>query len=545
MSAPMQPSPSREPPDWLPPLGESLAEALPRLHGVPPDPLVGQLIVALSAALERGDLEVSLGGAAPDGVVADGWPEAYRQALVNSPLSQDPDGPLAVDGDQLRWRRWQTQRRAVLQDLVHRAGSLPTPGPGPERGSGDRPLRLDGPQLRAVAAVLSHGLVLLEGGPGTGKTSTVAGMVQALQKHMPGARIHLAAPTGKAAARLRSATGSATPCSTLHRLLESRGDHFGRNRRHPLALDLVVVDEVSMVDMALMGALLEALPEDCRLVLVGDPAQLAPVGPGSVLRELQRPQWRSAMGPAAITLRTTYRNDGAIATITSALRQASTGATDPIAAIRPLLEQLPPTANLRWLEASPLALPEEVLHRLDRHHGGLASLASTCSAADTSAMAALLRLRDQLLVLSPLRKGRWGVEAIHGALLGARISGPLSTWPIGLPVLCSRNLPELGLANGDVGILVGPESAPDQRRLLFGDGAIAFTPQLLHPAQLAGAVEPALALTVHKAQGSEAEEVIVLLPVSGRLDPGVPYTGLTRARHKALLITPRVDPPRT
>ena len=129
----------------------------------------------------------------------------------------------------------------------------------------------------------------------------------------PGARIHLAAPTGKAAARLRSATGSATPCSTLHRLLESRGDHFGRNRRHPLALDLVVVDEVSMVDMALMGALLEALPEDCRLVLVGDPAQLAPVGPGSVLRELQRPTpWRSAMGPA-VTLRTTCRNDGAIA----------------------------------------------------------------------------------------------------------------------------------------------------------------------------------------------------------------------------------------
>ena len=114
-----------------------------------------------------------------------------------------------------------------------------------------------------------------------------------------------------------------------------------------------------------------------------------------------------------------------------------------------------------------------------------------CLPADRLGLAGAAAERDRLSGDGPPAQGTLGVEAIHGALLGARISGPLSTWPIGLPVLCSRNLPELGLANGDVRMCsVGPESAPDQRRLLFGDGAIAFTPSFCTPAQLAGAVEP-------------------------------------------------------
>ena len=158
------------------------------------------------------------------------------------------------------------------------------------------PLPLDAQQRQAVATLLHQGLVLLEGGPGTGKTSTVAGMIAALRAREPGARIHLAAPTGKAAARLRAATGGTLPCTTLHRLLESRGERFGRHRGRPLDLDLLVVDEVSMVDLGLMGALLEALPDACRLVLVGDPAQLPPIAPGAVLQELQRPDRRDRLG---------------------------------------------------------------------------------------------------------------------------------------------------------------------------------------------------------------------------------------------------------
>ena len=150
--------------------------------------------------------------------------------------------------------------------------------------------------LRNGSLPLRQGLVLLEGGPGTGKTSTVAAMITAHRARQPDARVHLAAPTGKAAGRLRTATGGTLPCTTLHRLLESRGDRFGRHRGRPLDLDLLVVDEVSMVDLGLMGALLEALPSACRLVLVGDPGQLSPIAPGAVLQDLQRPEHRQRLG---------------------------------------------------------------------------------------------------------------------------------------------------------------------------------------------------------------------------------------------------------
>lgn len=526
------------PTPWLVALGPSLAEALPRLYGTPCDPLIGELIHALTAALGRGELELDLNGPAPAGVSERSWPEEHRRALADSPLGRDPDGPLALEEGRLQWRRWQRQRQEVIGALIARAGPLEPPAAGAVAGDRDLPglAGLDGRQRQAVAAVLNHGLVLLEGGPGTGKTSTVAGMITALRAREPGGRFHLAAPTGKAAGRLRAATGGTLPCKTLHRLLESRGDRFGRHRGRPLDLDLLVVDEVSMLDLGLMAALLEALPDSCRLVLVGDPAQLPPIAPGAVLQELQRPDRRRQLGAAAITLTTTYRNAGAIAAVAGALRQvlaAGTIVTDPLAAILPLLQALEDTDNLRWRPCSPRSLPSELLERLRRHQGSLARLAGRCRPGSDQGCRALLAERDRLLVMAPQRQGRWGLEAIHRTLLEGRLDGELQDLPAGTPVLCGRNLPELDLANGDVGLVVGGPGA--SARLLFGDGNGEAI--WIHPGQLAGAAEPALALTVHKAQGSEADEVIVLMPSGGSQDGRLLYTALTRAGQAALLLT--------
>jgi exodeoxyribonuclease V alpha subunit len=531
----------REPPGWLPPLADSLAEALPRLHGVPADPLIGELILALTAALERGEVELPLAGPPPEGIALPDWPAAHCRALRTSPLCRDPEGPLALEGDRLLWRRWQQRRERVLEELIRRATSPPISA-APSGGIVEQPPALDPRQWSAVEAVLRHGLVLLEGGPGTGKTSTVAAMLAAVLKRHPDARLHLGAPTGKAAARLRSATGGLWPCTTLHRLLESRGEHFGRDRRHPLALDLLVVDEVSMVDLALIEAVLEALPATCRLVLVGDPAQLPPIAPGPLLLELQRPGVRQALAGAVITLRTPYRNEGVIAAAAADLRaaierQEGGGGQDPMVVLRPHLERRDAGSNLRWHGASPRRVPPMVLRLLEEHAGTLAALATGLDPQDGAGGRQLLEERDRLLVLSPQRSGPWGLEALHAALLGEAAAGSVRDWPAGTPVLCTRNLPELGLANGDVGVLVGQAGDPDRRWLLFGDGG-GDPPLWVHPAQLAGAAEPALALTVHKAQGSEAEEVVVLMPPGEQRDPRLLYTALTRARRRALLITP-------
>jgi exodeoxyribonuclease V alpha subunit len=598
-------------PAWLTALQQSLVEALPRLYGVPADPVVSEAIAALTLALAAGELDcpLPLAGQQGQGTAGADGPD-YLARLQRSALVQASDSPLVLAGQRLAWRRWQQRLQQVLDALIERA-QAPAPAwpdaaeePLADQPSADKAAAtkatpaaatpaapLDDQQRRAVAAVLAKGLVLLEGGPGTGKTSTVAAMISAVQQHCPQARIHLAAPTGKAAARLGQASGDRHPCSTLHRLLEQRGDRFLRNRHHPLRLDLLIVDEVSMVDLELMAALLEALPASCRLVLVGDPAQLPPVAPGAVLAALQRPAPRAALGDAAVRLETTYRHAGAIAAVAATLRQwggaeGPDGSTAPAAEtlleqLRPQLQNLREDDNLQWLEVPwtgwSASLPEPVQQRLQQHrlrlaelaraaethgakthgaktHGAETHRAETHGADDqAAAVEALLAQRDRLLLLTPQRRGPWGVETLHRLLLGEAAADP-ARWPCGTPVICLRNRDDLGLANGDLGVVVGdaPATDPDsnldsnldanrdfQRWLLFGPDPS----QRLHPAQLAGAVEPALALTVHKAQGSEADEVIVLVPPGEPRDPRLLYTALTRARHRVLLVTSRASDP--
>lgn len=503
-----------------------------------------------SAAPASAPASATASGPAADRSAAD-HAAAHGAAAVRAvPLTADSAGPLpgglAAGCPAPRSRR-QVQRASADQlSLLAEAGSAPQPQPSaltPEVGHALPPL--DPQQRRAVAALGRHGLVLLEGGPGTGKTSTVRGLLAELRRHHPQARIQLAAPTGKAAARLRGACGGLEPCTTLHRLLESRGDRFGRNRRNPLALDLLVVDEVSMVDQGLMAALLEALPASCQLVLVGDAAQLPPIAPGAVLRELQQAAVRQRLGPAAVTLTRVHRNTGSIAAVAARLREGLEGDVPPLALLRPQLERLGAEDNLSWQEADSAAPPAVALAAARRQQHRLAALARRWQEAMAHERDALQRQllleRERLLLLTPRRRGRWGVEGLHQQLLGERALRPAEQWPSGTPVLCCRNLPELGLANGDLGVLVGPEEASPQRRLLFEAAGAGGEVLLLHPALLAGAVEPALALTVHKAQGSEAEAVIVLLAAAEAVDGRLLYTALTRARRQALLITGRTS----
>ena len=555
-------------PAWLPALADALVEALPRLRQEKSEPRLAELIRALTAALARGETELALTGPPPPEVDPGLWPEGHRAALIGSRLATAPDGPLVLDDGRLLWRRWWERRQAVLESLIRRARAIPA-DEQPETLAEAPPATSAGPELdpdqhRALEAVRRHRLVLLQGGPGTGKTSTVGRMLTDLEGWGRESRVHLAAPTGKAAARLRAATGSRHPCTTLHRLLESRGDGFGRNRNRPLALDLLVVDEVSMVDLGLMEALLEALPERCRLVLVGDPAQLPPVAPGPLLPELQRPALREALGEAAITLRTVHRNDGAIAEVAGLLRErieadaclpGGSDASDPLLALRERLQRLTPADNLTWQERSLDTLPELLLEPLRRHRQRLAELARACvpgaGGSDAEPEERLLTERERLLVLVPRRRGRWGVEAIHRTLLGERALTDPRLWPAGTPALCTRNLPELGLANGDVGLVLEADPEDGVRWLLFADGdgdgggegapGVRIPTRRIHPAQVAGCLEPALALTVHKAQGSEAESVIVLLPGGESQDSRLLYTALTRARRQALLIQAALD----
>ncbi len=544
-------------------LAPALLDTLPRLLPAANGGALQQVITALAAALERGELGLDLEGPAPEACEGpEAWPAAHLAALEScgwlveaTALAEREQAPVVRDGRWLRWRRWHQQLSGCITALIARGQAGVDPPPSNSQRHDALRLAaaagLDHHQSQAVQALLCQRMVLLSGGPGTGKTSTVVQMLAAALRLQPELRLQLAAPTGKAAARLGAAVASGAsslaqplaqrlqglPCGTLHRLLEARanGAGFRRGADLPLELDLLVVDEVSMVDLPLMAALLAALPETARLLLVGDPDQLPPVGPGAVLLELCRPETLAALGPAAVALHTTYRNDGAIAALAAELRQSDRQGQELLTQLRPLLKQLDGQANVRWLELPAGRPPADALSRLRQHQQQLAAQATALGPLNPEApphdeaSAALLLALESLILLSPIRQGPWGVEAMHRALLGDAFTAPLQRWPLGTPVLNVRNQPEQELANGDIGVLVA--AASGGRLVLFPGG------RLLHPARL-GQAEPALALTVHKAQGSQYGELLLLLPRGRQLDARLLYTGLTRARHCARIYTP-------
>ena len=484
---------------------------------------LAELSQALVDALERGELDLPL---TPDRVAvvqASGWLEG-------------DDSPLLQRGERIGWRRWLEAMEGVVEQLLERQPpSLPTPQEAPEP-----PSTLNLEQQAAVLAMDGAAVVLLSGGPGTGKTSTVVELLRRASQRHPTLRIGLAAPTGKAARRLGDAVRpglNELPCFTLHRWLEAAGDGFRRHRQRPLELDLLVIDEMSMVDLELMSALLEALPDACRLLLVGDPAQLPPVGSGAVWQRLQDPAVRERFGSAAVHLVHTYRNRGALAALATTLRQQG------IEAFRRDLEQLPATANVQHQRASLRRLPPSVRDGWRDRHQRLSALATGLvempeSELNDAAGQLLLELENDL-VLCPRRRGPWSLEDVHRSLLGGGGWMDPLHWPEGVPVICGGNQPELGLANGDLGVKLG---SGEQSRVLFRVMAADGQPQIrrLHPARLTS-LEPALALTIHRAQGSEADRVTVLWPPLQEdniaYDSCLLYTAITRARGSLDLIT--------
>ncbi len=519
-------------------------------------------------------------------------------ATLIAPATQAMLGhaPFVRDGDYLYLRRfWQLEQQLAVQ-LLARLGWRPSLDDAPvvqrwlaRLFPADDERTVD--QRRACALALGQQLTVIMGGPGTGKTTTVLKILILLQAMAvsdgkPPLRMALCAPTGKAAARLRESISGQTAAllapfaadlpelrdhlpqtvTTLHRLIGLRPDRPAVfDEGQPLALDVLVIDEASMIGAGLMAHTLAALAKDARLILLGDAGQLSSVEPGAVLGDL-----------AAVAARYDYHP------ITRAWLEATAGSA--------------PSSPVSLHAAEATGLPDACLTLHYSHRFGAASalgqLAAAVNAADVpralslfgahdalcwrtddDKRAALLAVAEsgikpwlaraaagcpagleandwaislfvemrQMQLLCALRDGAYGVAGVNDHITGVfsrdQVIAPrrLRAWYAGRPILVTQNDAALGLANGDVGLILAEPVSGALRAVFYDEGSGA--PRWLNPERLP-AVDTAFALTVHKAQGSEYAHSVLILPPTPTpvLTRELVYTALTRARAQFTLI---------
>jgi exodeoxyribonuclease V alpha subunit len=478
------------------------------------------------------------------------WPDqaAWLDAVRASPLVEA--GVVRLDLGLLYLDRYHRLERQVRDDLVARSDQPPpeidedrlAAALGQVRGE-----HASDEQLAAAEAATRRWTTIVTGGPGTGKTTTVARILALVadQAAARGERISVAltAPTGKAASRLQEAVNDelsrldGVPDAvallgrpqgvTLHRLLGWRPDNatrFRHDRGNRLKHDLVVVDESSMVELTMMARLLEALKPDSRLVLVGDPQQLTSVGAGAVLGDLVRGYAGRADSPVS-GLTENHRFKAEIEALASALQ-----AQDEDRVLDVLRSS---SAQVSFVEAS----SEEELTAVLRDDlvGAAVEVRRRAEAEDAhGALAAL----DETRLLCAHREGPYGVRRWNAQVerwlaeeVGEPIGGQLNGWYVGRPLLVSSNDYALDVYNGEIGVVV--RQGVRRRVFISGSGQLRdFAPGRLD------AVETMHAMTIHKAQGSQAKRVTVLLPEEGSrlLTRELFYTAITRAQEHVRVV---------
>lgn len=364
-------------------------------------------------------------------------------------------------------------------------------------------------QRHAVRKALEEPVLVVTGGPGTGKTTLVRTLLQALQRAHRTAL--LCAPTGRAARRLAEATGH--PAQTIHRLLEwnPRQHAFQRCAQSPLVADCVIVDEVSMVDVGLFHSLLAALPDPATLLLVGDADQLPSVGPGAVLADLL-----ASKSVPAVVLTEIFRQDEASRIVTNAHRIRD---GEP-----PLL---PPAGQRGDFVLVERRAPEDVLAALRR------------LVAERLPASLGVDPREGIQVLVPMHRGPLGARALNAELQELLNAGGMPIGSTGLrvgdKVMQTRNNYDLDVSNGDLGCIAGWNEEERQIEVRFEERRVRYEASEFPELALA------YATTVHKSQGSEYPVVIVVLHGQHfvMLQRNLLYTAVTRAKRQVVLLGER------
>ncbi len=342
------------------------------------------VVNVLMDGLSRGDIYINTKEIPKNYVFKyKGWPSRHIKALIKSGWTKGDKSPIVLNGDLISWRRTYNEIAKTINKMLVRNQSIKHSSEvAPVRITAKNLEHLNVQQIDAVNLVKSKRIIFVSGGPGTGKTSTVLQMLLQALKGNPTLEIAMAAPTGKAAKKLKDTilVGiedledplgdklTKIPSKTLHKWLEAGPNGFSRNSQRLLRLDLIVVDEMSMVDLSTFNGLLDALTKSCQIILVGDPDQLLPIGSGGIWQIFQDKKTKANFKSNSVKLKKSYRNKGDIALLRNTLKDKG------VDAFWYLLSTKDVSSNANHYLSSLKSIPDPVVRTLLNYKKSLKNL---------------------------------------------------------------------------------------------------------------------------------------------------------------------------
>ncbi|ABB50172.1 DNA helicase/exodeoxyribonuclease V, alpha subunit [Prochlorococcus marinus str. MIT 9312] len=451
----------------------------------------------------------------------DGWPNKHIDVLKNIGLIGSLNSPFVLVNRKLSLSKWSKKIERVMNLFLKKIDTDNLMNPI---------IYKDDNKIDQIKNIFKYSnLVFLQGGPGTGKTTLIINLILELLRMDNFLNIGLSAPTGKATARLKEALNDKNisfskfldqiEFQTLHRWILNSQNKSLKLKFKLKELDIFIIDEMSMVNIDLIESVLSLLAKDCKIILVGDKNQLSPVNNCSIWNYLFEYGENSSIKSSVVNLEKTYRNIGDIALISSLIFN------NDCSLLNQKIKELEKDNNSKEVTISKSTekdIPKDLFFSITSHLNKLNLSTSNLSKKkyifDEGIDNLLLNEKDLVdkifldlqsyLILCEKNSGIWSVEYLNEIVFGQKKPYDLKTLNEGVPIMCTKNNIELGLSNGDIGVIIGLKNKRKYLFRKFNDNNEEIV-ALIDPSNLENVV-PAIAITIHKSQGSESEKVSIL-----------------------------------
>ena len=446
-----------------------------------------------------------------------GWPKSHLKVLKETGLIESINSPIIFKDSKLSWIKWFSKFEEIEQKLLKKV----------KYDISISKLKNESDTNKINELLKFTDLILIEGGPGTGKTTLVIDSILRLIKNDSYLNIGIAAPTGKATGRMKEALDKQLieikkkcfiECQTLHSWIDNSRFNLEKLRFKLSEIDILIIDEMSMVGFNLFEYIINHISNDCKIILIGDSNQLPPINSHSIWNYIFEKSINKTFEQITIKLKKVYRNSGDIINLSqSVINSTKSSFEEQIKLIN-----ANQNSNIKISCHPKNIIPSELINDINKHLLDLKISVKKLSFKKyifENDIDNLLDFENELtneifnklnkqIILCKRNKGLWSVQNIHEIILYKNQQIDFKDLEEGIPIMCTKNNSDVGLSNGDLGVLIGKS---ETRRLLFKvfDNNNEQVIRLINPSRIENIV-PAIAITIHKSQGSEAGKVCLL-----------------------------------